>query len=421
MSGDLTMDSGALIFATLADVYLSSGMTDEAISILKDGLSRNPTYSLAKVILGRAYYIKGDIEESLKTLEGNYEELKDSENTNLYIGHCYKKLGELEKAAEYYNITLEINPENKNAKQELEALVPESKQVVIDKGEEIAAFPAKDEEEIIEETAVTSTKDESVIGVALPLGTQEVIETQPEPLAEETEKIEVEPKRAAEEPVETIPEPTIEEQPKIKTQPVIEEPEKVEVEPKRAAEEPVETTPEPTIEEPEKLEVEPKRAAEEETEKTPALAEVEQEIEQPGVLEEKKEEQKAVTTPEPEKAFPLETLEKPMKRLLNMKAVKGAFICSKDGLLIHNYYEECGDIELISAMIAAIHNEAEESFKFLKDGSVDKFIIDKIEYPICVIAAGESLLAVVTQPEAKPGLVFVYARKIIEEISEILG
>lgn len=395
MSGDLTMDSGALIFATLADVYLSSGMTDEAISILKDGLSRNPTYSLAKVILGRAYYINGDIEESLKTLEGNYEELKDSENTNLYIGHCYKKLGELEKAAEYYNIALKINPENEDAKQELEALVPESKQVVIDKGEDTAASSAKDEEEIIEERAVTSGKDEAVIGVALPLGTQEVIETQPEPMAEESEKVEVEPKRVAEEPVETIPEPTIEEQPKIKAQPVIDEPEKVEVE--------------------------PKRAAEEETEKTPALAEAEQEIEPPLVLEEKKEEQKAVTTLEPEKAFPLEALEKPMKRLLNMEAVKGAFICSKDGLLIHNYYEECGDIELISAMIAAIHNEAEESFKFLKDGSVDKFIIDKIEYPICVITAGESLLTVVTQPDAKPGLVFVYARKIIEEISEILG
>ena len=396
MSGDLTMDSGALIFATLADVYLSSGMTDEAISILKDGLSRNPTYSLAKVILGRAYYIKGNIEESLKTLEGNYEELKDSENTNLYIGHCYKKLGELEKAAEYYNITLKINPENKDAKQELEVLVPESKQVVIDKGEDIAAFPAKDEEEIIEETAGISTKDESVLGVALPLGTQEGIETQPEPVAEEPEKVEVEPKRVAEEPVEPIPEPTIEEQPKIKAQPVIEEPEKVEVE--------------------------PKRAAEEETEKAPALAEAKPEVEQPSVLEEKKEEEKkAVITPEPEKAFPLESLEKPMKRLLNMKSVKGAFICSKDGLLIHNYYEECRDIELISAMIAAIHNEAEESFKFLKDGSVEKFIIDKIEYPICVITAGESLLTVVTQPEAKPGLVFVYARKIIEEISEILG
>lgn len=394
MSDDLTMDSGALIFATLADVYLSSGMIDEAISILQDGLSRNPTYSLAKVILGRAYYIKGDIEESLKVLEGNYEELKDSENTNLYIGHCYKKLGEFEKAVEYYNITLKINPENKDANQELKVLVREPKQVVTEKIEEVAEPVAKDEEEVVEESAVTATVDQAAVEIAPPFGIQEVVEVQPEPVAEELEKVAAEPKSP---PAKEIPEP--------------------------GAEEKFEPTSEPV--------------AKEEVQKAPEPAEAVQEIEQP-VVQEKKEEEviseppavKEAVAQEREKVgveeppvdtFPLETLEQPIKRLLNMKAVKGAFICSKDGLLIRNYYEECRDIELISAMIAAIHNEAEDSFKFLKDGSIEKFIIDKIEYPICVITAGESLLAVVTQPEAKPGLVFVYARKIIEEIREILG
>lgn len=394
MSDDLTMDSGALIFATLADVYLSSGMIDEAISILQDGLSRNPTYSLAKVILGRAYYMKGDIEESLKVLEGNYEELKGSENANLYIGHCYKKLGEFEKAVEYYNITLKINPENKDANQELKVLVPEPKQVVTEKSEEVEEPVAKDEEEVVEESTVTATVDQTAVGMALPLGTQEVVEVQPEPVAEELEKVAVEPKPPT---AEEIPEP--------------------------AREEKLEPTSEPV--------------AKEEVQKAPELAEAVREIEQPVVQEEKKEEviseppavkeavvherEKVEVGEPPVDIFPLEALEQPIKRLLNMKAVKGAFICSKDGLLIQNYYEECRDIELISAMIAAIHNEAEESFKFLKDGSVEKFIIDKIEYPICVITAGESLLTVVTQPEAKPGLVFVYARKIIEEIREILG
>lgn len=394
MSDDLTMDSGALIFATLADVYLSSGMIDEAISILQDGLSRNPTYSLAKVILGRAYYIKGDIEESLKVLEGNYEELKGSENTNLYIGHCYKKLGEFEKAVEYYNITLKINPENKDANQELKVLVREPKQVVTEKSEEVAKPVAKDEEEVVEESTVTATVDQTAVEIAPPLGTQEVVEVQPEPVAEELEKVAVEPKPPT---AEEIPEP--------------------------AREEKFEPTPEPV--------------AKEEVQKAPESAEAVQEIEQPAVQEEQEEEviseppavkeavaqerEKVGVGEPPVDVFPLEALEQPIKRLLNMKAVKGAFICSKDGLLIQNYYEECRDIELISAMIAAIHNEAEESFKFLKDGSVEKFIIDKIEYPICVITAGESLLTVVTQPEAKPGLVFVYARKIIEEIREILG
>ncbi|MGQ9817118.1 MAG: tetratricopeptide repeat protein, partial [bacterium] len=124
MPDELAMDSKALIFATLADVYLSSGMIDEAISILKDGLSRNPNYTLAKIILGRAYYLKGDTEQALKTLEEIYEEAKESENENLYLGHIHKKLGDYEKAVKFYEATLRINPENKEAKQELSLLSP---------------------------------------------------------------------------------------------------------------------------------------------------------------------------------------------------------------------------------------------------------------------------------------------------------
>jgi len=410
MSDDLTIDSGALIFATLADVYLSSGMVDEAISILKDGLSRNPTYSLAKVILGRAYYIKGDIEQSLKILEGEYKELKDSENTNLYIGHCYRKLGEYEKAAQYYNLTLKINPDNKDAKQGLEAIGVGVKEAVEEKHEEIKPAPEPEKEKIVEqEPVVEVTKEpiveavkkpivedekEPVIGVALPVDTHESAKAETEePEIKEPEKVEKEVKPPISEEVkEPEPELVAEEKMEIEPEPV----KKEEVKPPPAAEK---VEPEPVVE--------------------PEPAKAEQIIEPAVVAEPQKIEQEE---PQPEAFFPLEALDKPMKKLLNMKTVKGAFICSKDGLLIKNYYEQStDDIEVISAMIAAIHNEAQEAFKYLKEGSVEKFIIDKIEYPLCVITAGDSLLTVVTQPEAKPGLVFVYARKIIEEIREILG
>lgn len=288
MSDELAMDSGALIFATLADVYLSSGMVDEAISILKDGLSRNPTYTLAKLMLGRAYYMKGDIKEAVKILEGIYDDARGSENTNLYLGHCYKKLGEVDKAIKYYELTCKINPENKEAKQGLEVLKPKS------------------------------VKVEKV-----------KVERRPEPVKIEEIK------------VEKMPEPA-----------------KIEME---------------KVEEPLEFEI------------------------------------------------PLEPLRKPVNRLLSIKAVKGAFICSKDGLLIENYYKDRTDIEEICAMIAAIHNEVEESFKYLNEGCVDKFTIEKEDETVCVITAGASLFTVVTQSGTNPGLVFVYARKIIDEIMGVLG
>jgi predicted regulator of Ras-like GTPase activity (Roadblock/LC7/MglB family) len=316
MSDELAMDSGALIFATLADVYLSSGMVDEAISILKDGLSRNPTYTLAKLMLGRAYYMKGDIKEAVKILEGIYDDARGSENTNLYLGHCYKKLGEVDKAIKYYELTCKINPENKEAKQGLEVLKPKS--VKIEKVK---------------------------------------IEKRPEPVKIEEAK------------VEKMPEPIMVE--KIK----------------------VEKAPEPV------------KIEEAKVEKMPELAKIEMEkVEEPLEFE-----------------IPLEPLRKPVNRLLSIKAVKGAFICSKDGLLIENYYKDRTDIEEICAMIAAIHNEVEESFKYLNEGCVDKFTIEKEDETVCVITAGASLFTVVTQSGTNPGLVFVYARKIIDEIMGVLG
>jgi predicted regulator of Ras-like GTPase activity (Roadblock/LC7/MglB family) len=330
MPDELAIDSGALIFATLADVYLSSGMVDEAISILQDGLSRNPTYTLAKIILGRAYYMKGDIKEAIKILEGTYDDAKDSENTNLYLGHCYKKLGEIDKALKYYETVHKINPENKEAKQGIEELKTE---------------PVKAAEVKVEEV--------------------------PEPVRVEEVKVEepTQPMEAADVKVE---EPT---QPMEAAEVKVEEP----TQPMEAVEVKVE---EPT---------QPMEAAE-------------VKVEEPTEFE-----------------VPLESLKKPVNRLLGIKTVKGAFICSKDGLLIENYYKGRTDIDEICAMIAAIHNEAEEAFKFLKEGYVEKFIIEKEEETICVIATGASLLTVITQSEVKPGLVFVYARKIIDEIREILG
>ncbi|MGQ9817117.1 MAG: roadblock/LC7 domain-containing protein, partial [bacterium] len=122
-----------------------------------------------------------------------------------------------------------------------------------------------------------------------------------------------------------------------------------------------------------------------------------------------------------EKPSPLDALNEPMKKLTDIKTVKGAFILSRDGLLIQSYYPQRTDLEETCALIAGIFNDADNAFKFLKAGGLEKFIIEKSDETICVITAGESLLSIITEPEAKPGLVFVYARKIIEEIRKILG
>jgi len=365
MPDELAMDSKALIFATLADVYLTSGMVDEAISILKDGLSRNPNYTLGKIILGRAYYLKGDTEQALKILEEIYDQAKESESENLYLGHIYKKLGDYEKAISFYEATLKINPENKEAKQELELLKPKIKM------EEVVATP-------IEPTKPVETITPEMVAVP-----KEEIPAQELPVEEFIKKMEPEPEIVVE---EKKPEKT----PEVVVRQEI--PNRVEAEVKPEIQEPVVSKEQPTVEE---IEV------------TPILPEI-------GL--EPVAEEKVV-----EKPSPFDALNEPMQRLIDIKTVNGAFILSRDGLLIQSYYKGREDIEELCALIAGIFNDADNAFKFLKAGNLEKFIIEKSDETICVITAGESLLCIITKPEAKPGLVFVYARKIIEEIRKILG
>jgi predicted regulator of Ras-like GTPase activity (Roadblock/LC7/MglB family) len=365
MSDELRVDSGALIFATLADVYISSGMIDEAISILKDGLARNPNYHLAKIILGRAHFLKGEVDTAIEIIEAVYDEVKESESANLYLGHCYRKLGDKDKARKYYETTLKINPENMEALKELEELIPDFTS---------AQKLAQAEPSVVEEPTVEKPAAETP------------------PVEEEREVVE-EPEAMVEEPhavdLESVIEP-----PKFKEP----EPQEITLETPAREEEPIGLEAIPEV---------PPTAIEE---KEPQVVSIESIVEE---LPEKKEEVEAV---------PLEALDKPVSRLMDLDSVKNVFISTKDGLLIKNYgSSHDDDMEAICASVAAICMDVDESFRLLKRGGLERCIIEKADQTLCVMAVGDSLLTVVTMVEAKPGLIFVYARKIIEEIEEILG
>ena len=486
MADELSIDSKALIFATLADVYLSSNMLDEAISILKDGLARNPNYTLAKIILGRAYYMKGENDEALKLLESIYPEAKDSENENLFLGHCYKKRGEPDQARKHYETVLRINPDNKEAKKELAALSakPAEKPAEVIQKAEVpvsATEPTVKAAEAPKEPPLQGTKKEPplqgtekeplpVAETAIPAEVKEDLTGKPTieiKGMEETVKInevilpevDISSVKESPEPEMVVQEPVL----KITTPPPVSEtivkgeveivlpaepPKKAEV-PVSGAEviqkaevpvsgarvpvTPIEETKAPveeikvSMEEakaPKKAKKVPVRETKEEK-PAPEIVEKPAEVPTtpPPLFAEEMKPEPAVApgTPAAETGTPFDRLNEPMKKLISLKTVNAAFISAQDGLLIKNYSEKREDVEEISALIAAVFNEALESFKFLNEGLVEKCIIEKPGETICVITAGESLLCVITEPEAKPGLIFVYARKIIDEIREVLG
>ncbi|MBE0433595.1 tetratricopeptide repeat protein [candidate division WOR-3 bacterium] len=318
MADELRVDSGALIFATLADVYISSGMIDEAISILNDGLARNPNYHLAKIMLGRAYYLKGECDKAIEILEPIYDVVKEDETANLCLSICYHKQGDHAQAMRFCEAVLRINPDNSEALKLLKEMTPErSPEPQVEVTAPEAPAPAA---VVVEQPTIAVPLEAVVPAEPLPAGLQEtVVET--------------------EAPVHEISELDIREIP----------------------------------------------------EKTPEV-----------------------------ESMPLAALDRPARRLLDLDSVKRVFISTKDGLLIKNYSKGDNDVEAMCASVAAICLDVDESFRMLKRGGLTRCIIEKPDETICVMAVGDSLLTVTTRIEAKPGLVFVYAHKIIEEIEEIL-
>ncbi len=418
MPDELSIDSKTLIFATLADVYLTSGMIDEAISILKDGLARNPNYTLAKIILGRAYYLKGETDQALKVLEAIYEEAQDSENENLYLAHCYKRQSRYDLARKHYEAVLRINAENKEAQKELNNLAVAAPAAAVEPPATAPAAVAIDlqvqsEPVLIKEIELTEAPvppvaptvepeiaiQEAPVKINLPIKTPETISkeereisfTEPEPAARDIAGAVEEAMKVASVPV--AEEPVKPEIPAAETTPAAAEPIKPEI--PAPAEKPPATVVIPTAE----------------------PAPVQAASSEPPPLFEEEMAPAAVET----RGTPFDRLEEPMRKLLALKTVSAAFIAATDGLLIKNYSPDRTDAEEISALIAAVFNEATESFRYLNVGAMEKCVIEKENETVCVIAAGDSLLCVITQPEAKPGLVFVYARKIIDEIREVLG
>lgn len=368
MADELRVDSGALIFATLADVYISSGMIDEAISILQDGLARNPNYHLAKIILSRAYCLKGEHDKAIDVLEPIYDVVKDDEAANLCLALSYHRRGDRARAAKFCETVLRINPENAEAQKLFQEIMPE---------------PAPPEPEpeaplMMPEEPVLARPMEKTVAAEppSPVPPEEAVPAEPEP-----------------EPPAVVPEEPVLARP-METTVAVESPPPVP--PKEAV--PVEKTvppPAPLQEEIFEADIPLRELADLDIHELPEEA--------PGA-----------------EVVPLAALDRPAKRLLDLASVKGVFISTKDGLLIKNYSKGENDVEAMCASVAAICLDVDESFRMLKRGGLTRCIIEKPDETICVMAVGDSLLTVTTKVEAKPGLVFVYAHKIIEEIEEIL-
>jgi len=109
----LEKDPGSRLFAQLAEELRKEGKHDEAISVARKGLEKNPNYPSARLTLARALLDSGRPAEARPELESIVKASPDNIMASRLLGDALAELGELAQALQQFEKTLRISPGDK--------------------------------------------------------------------------------------------------------------------------------------------------------------------------------------------------------------------------------------------------------------------------------------------------------------------
>jgi len=104
----------------------------------------------------------------------------------------------------------------------------------------------------------------------------------------------------------------------------------------------------------------------------------------------------------------------------NIEGVRSSAIVSQEGLIVQSILEEgISDIKL-AAMTATILSVAERVLIELKSGSLDVCILQGDVGNFVVMEAGELIVALCLETDARMDIAFIEVRKICDQIKSIV-
>lgn len=115
------------IFSQLAEEHRKEGNFDDALRILKDGLTRHPNYWSARVTLGRVYHQMGKAELAREELEKVIQSVPDNLLANKLLGDIYMFMDQQAEALKRYRIVQMLNPSDQDVAANIKRLESEIK------------------------------------------------------------------------------------------------------------------------------------------------------------------------------------------------------------------------------------------------------------------------------------------------------
>jgi len=148
----LSQNPDSLIFVPLADAYRKAGLYDEAIEVCKKGLEKHPSYTSARVVLGRVYIEKNKYDEAIEELKK--VESVDSDNIMVHtmLGNMYLKKKLYAEAVEQFQRVLSLNPEDVETQEKLKEALSAKQEISKEIKKEEVKQEQKQEAEIVKKS-----------------------------------------------------------------------------------------------------------------------------------------------------------------------------------------------------------------------------------------------------------------------------
>ncbi len=110
------------VFAPLAESYRKLGMVEEALTVLKEGIKRHPTYVMGYTVLAHCHYDLQNFELAYNTIRPFVSDNLENISLQKLFAKICVNLGYLEEALQTFKYLLLINPKDEYVSEQVKLL-----------------------------------------------------------------------------------------------------------------------------------------------------------------------------------------------------------------------------------------------------------------------------------------------------------
>jgi tetratricopeptide (TPR) repeat protein len=111
----LARDPASLAFAQLADLYRKAGRTRDAVALCRNGLTRYPHYTTARLILAKALVADGQLAPAQVELEAILDVSPKDVQSHRLVAEVQRRLGHIDEAVRHLEAAIALDPSDREA------------------------------------------------------------------------------------------------------------------------------------------------------------------------------------------------------------------------------------------------------------------------------------------------------------------